>query len=309
MLNKFSGFCLTLYLCIFCLSGLAAEDSEKNIQAGMSDMIQESDFSDVEDVDLSSLVIDALDFGFVFDSFKVDEFSASTTAFGPFYNNIDFPNGSKFWAIRPFYSYDYDSDNDRTVRDFIWPLGSDKIFNDERLTRVLTYYKLDYDMSNPYSSYAASVFPLLFWGKGNNEKSYFALFPIAGRIGNFLGMNDIEFLLAPAYVKYRTNKMTSTSVLWPIFNYTTGPGVKRYRVWPFYGRNINEDVWAKHFVLWPIWTDVTYHLEGGKGYSFILFPLFGRTKTQNQSTLWLAPPLIRFTDSEVQKLVYCPWQI
>jgi hypothetical protein len=306
-----SNFVVKICLC-FLLYSLVVADSkaagfDKYVQTGMSDMLQEQSFSDVDDAKISTLYVETLDLGFIFDNFKLTEQASKIGAVGPFYDSINFPDGSKFRGFRPFYSYSYNSKNDRTIIDVLWPLASEKEFNDERLTRILTYYKLDYEVSNPYSKYAASVFPLLFWGRSNVGKGYFALFPVGGRIGNFLGISELEFVLAPLYIKYHTNGMNSYNFLWPIFNYTTGAEVKRYRVWPLYGRNINEDVWAKHFVLWPIWTDVTYHVEGSKGYSFILFPLYGQTRMQNQSTTWVIPPLFRFTFSEPQDLIYCPW--
>jgi hypothetical protein len=307
MINK----TIFLFILLIAVVSSFAENQQNNVakynQPGMSDMMQEDDFFSKDDTSKAQYVVKELDLGFVFNSFKIEDYGSRISCMAPFYESITFPNESKFWAIRPLYSYSYNAKNDRTIRDILWPLVSDKIFNNQRMTRILLYYNLDYDTTDYKSDYAASVFPLLFWGRNRQGNPYFAAVPFGGTIDNFLGSDEAEFILFPLYSKYRTGKMTSTNFLWPIFNYTSGPGVERYRVWPLYGRNINEDIWAKHFVLWPIWTDVTYHLEGAKGYSFILFPLYGQTRTQNQSTTWVFPPLFRFSFSEPQTMIYCPW--
>jgi hypothetical protein len=99
----------------------------------------------------------------------------------------------------------------------------------------------------------------------------------------------------------------TTSVLWPIYSHTRGTGIERDRVFPIFGKSVLEGKYEKKFVLWPFWTSADYFYPGDSGKSWILFPLCGRAKMEQESTWWVIPPFFRFTDGVKQDKLYCPW--
>jgi len=78
-------------------------------------------------------------------------------------------------------------------------------------------------------------------------------------------------------------------------------------VFPFYGQLKREEAYRKRFVLWPIWTEAEYYYPGSSGRAYILFPLFGRTRLEDQDTLMVVPPLVRFSRGERLNVVNSPW--
>jgi hypothetical protein len=78
-------------------------------------------------------------------------------------------------------------------------------------------------------------------------------------------------------------------------------------VFPFYGRSVDEGEWTKQFVLWPFWTHARYHEPGHSGSSYVLFPLYGRTQTEDQAGWMVLPPLFRWSQSAERTELNAPW--
>lgn len=226
---------------------------------------------------------------------------------GPVYEHQEAGKRLAFTGVRPFYSVTTDRSRDRTLREFLWPLGIVKDLGRERHWRFLTAYGHDFDRGDPESRYRGMVFPLLFWGEDAHGESYAAAFPFGGKLNEFIGRDRIVFVLFPLYAYSTINDLETWDVLWPIYSRTTGGDVDRLRIFPFYGQSSNGDDWHKHFVLWPIWTHARYHYPQSSGTAFILFPLFGRTRLTDQQGWMVLPPLIRWSRRGDHTELNCPW--
>jgi hypothetical protein len=86
-----------------------------------------------------------------------------------------------------------------------------------------------------------------------------------------------------------------------------GEYVHRYGVFPFYRVSEHEDIYWKKSVLWPFWNWARYLTPGRSGYSYIVWPLWGRTRQEHQQGWMFLPPLFRFEWGEGGTLVLCPW--
>jgi hypothetical protein len=151
------------------------------------------------------------------------------------------------------------------------------------------------------------LLPFYFQGRGAGGENYFALFPLGGTIREFLGRDDIAFVLFPLFGKSRVNEVKTTSVLWPVFSHTRGDGIARDRIFPIYGKSALAGKYEKKFVFWPIWNSAEYFYEDNPGKTWILFPFCGRAKMEKESTFWILPPFFRFTDGEEENRLLCPW--
>ncbi len=225
---------------------------------------------------------------------------------GPFYERASATNGMEFLAVRPFYSSVKDPANERWVKDFLWPLYTQKGFKDETYGRFLFFgYSSDFSTTN--DRHRVWVLPFFFKGESAEGEKYVALFPLGGTLREFLGRDEAMFVLFPLYAKSRINEVQTTSVLWPIGSKTTGDGIERFRVWPFYGRSLHEGKFEKKFILWPIYNSVQFTDQGNPGGGFVLFPLYGRVATEKGETRWLLPPFFRRSVSADQRYLYAPW--
>jgi len=226
-------------------------------------------------------------------------------SFSPFYDNLTTTNGS-FFAVRPFYSHTIVAEGD--IQDVLWPLYSRKEFKEEQSSRALIFW-----WTHQFPSDQTSVrdrnwlLPFYFQGTDKNGEGYFALFPLGGTINEFLGRDKIMFVLFPMFGKSQINDVKTTSVLWPVYSHTRGAGIQRDRVFPIIGKSTLEGKYEKHFLFWPFWTSAEYFYPGDSGKAWLLFPLCGRAKLEQESTWWILPPFFRFTDGVKQDKISCPW--
>lgn len=212
----------------------------------------------------------------------------------------------EFSAVRPFYSRERDG-RGREVLDVLWPLASHRVWGRESNWHVLTAFGWTADRDDPDSPYRSWIFPLLFFGRNRAGEDYGALFPLGGRILDFCGRDEVSFTLFPLYSHSRLNDLETHNVLYPLISRTTGEDVRKFRVFPFYGRAVKRGDSDKRFVLWPIWTSVRYERPGVKGGGFVLFPVYGHLKMENQESWMILPPLIRWSKSAKGRQGYYLW--
>lgn len=229
-------------------------------------------------------------------------------ALGPLFESRRSPAGDRLWALRPMYSYMLDARDSLWRCQMLYPAlmakGKDAEW-DGHFLLLLSYH--DFDVNNPRSKYRLWLVPVYFQGRDMHGANYAAVFPLFGSIREFLVFDEIRFALFPVAVQTRTDDVKTTAALWPIISRTTGGGNDRLSVFPLYGYSRLREESDKYYLLWPFWTHARYAPPQSPGYGYVLFPVYGRVKLENQESLMLAPPLFRFAESEKQNLVYCPW--
>ena len=247
------------------------------------------------------------DLGPVFGKYEDVHGEIHTKAVGPFFETVASTQGMSFVAFRPFYSKLKDPVNDRKVLEVLWPLTVSREIKDESLWRVLIFFGFNHDTEKTKHRNRLWLFPFYFQGVDKEGVKYKALFPIGGSIHEFLGRDEISFALFPIRSKSKLNDLKTSNWLWPLISETKGTNIYRARAFPFYGVSELKGKYKKKFVLWPIWNSVEYKYPGSSGKGYILFPLWGRVNLEDQKTLWVIPPLFRFTKGDKLNVTYCPW--
>ncbi len=226
---------------------------------------------------------------------------------GPVYEHVEWEDERAFRAIRPFYSWTSDPGFESTHTDWLWPLGQWRADGTMRSGRFLLAFFQDFDADDPQSQSRTWVLPFFFSGHSRLREPYTAVFPLGGRIHDFLGADTIRFVLFPLYADSRQGPDETVHVLWPVFSRTHGPQLERWRVFPFYGQATERDGTERRFVLWPIWSSVRSENTDDDGGGFVLFPLFGRVRTEHQSSFTLIPPFFRYSTHPHGTELYYPW--
>jgi hypothetical protein len=248
-----------------------------------------------------------LDLGFVTTSDTSPEGAQRCRAVGPVYERQNTGEGQTFTGVRPFYSLTVDADRERRLHELLWPIGTVKYLGPEKNWRFLLAYGHDFDSETEGSRYRGMVFPLVFWGRDKHDAPYFSIFPLGGTLNEFLGRDRIVYALFPLYAYSVINDVETWDYLWPVVSRTKGEEVSRFRVFPFYGRSEDEGEYTKHFVMWPFWTHARYHEAGRSGTSYILFPLYGRTRAEDQQGWMVLPPLFRWSKTAERTELNAPW--
>ncbi len=247
------------------------------------------------------------DFGLLGDTWTDAAGNRHSRVLGPFYEHIDFADGRRMTAFRPFVSKFSNAEGDRTSREYLWPVASSKKYKDERSWRVLNTYYQDFDIYDDHSRYRLWSLPLYFQGRDATGTSYVALFPLGGRIHEIFGRDRVSFTLFPLKSSSRINEMKTRTWLWPVYSITEGDDTKKFRLFPFYGVHEKKDQFRKKFVLWPFYTSARYTGEKIHGSGTVLFPLWGHTRLTDQETWMLLPPFIRYTKGEKMDMLHAPW--
>ncbi len=236
--------------------------------------------------------------------------SARFRALGPLAEYQQGDNGITFTAARPFYSVVNDPASQRLLKEYLWPVGMIKENRGETYSRFLVFFSHDFNNTNSCSRKRFIGFPFFYAGRDINSNKYFAVFPIGGSIHEFLGRDEIDFVLFPLYASSSVKDVKTHDILWPIVSWTKGGDVSRFRIFPFYGQSKNKERWTKRFVLWPLWTSVRYEYPDQKGSGFILFPLYGQTKVKGKKSWTFLPPLFKMARGGKNNMeLHFPWPI
>jgi hypothetical protein len=214
---------------------------------------------------------------------------------GPFYEDTVSENGDRFRAIRPFTSKTIDAAAERALRESLWPLLVSKSFREQFSVRSLFVYYLNSDVNDPESRWRLFVVPFYFQGRSEHGEDYLAVFPFAGTLREFIGQDEIKFTLFPIRMTSSLNEIKTSHWVWPIYSRTSGKGIYRFRLVPFYGQSRQRDNYEKKFILWPFWTTAQYMYPESHGDGYILWPLFGRLDLSDQKSWMVLPPFFRVT--------------
>jgi hypothetical protein len=228
---------------------------------------------------------------------------------GPFFESAVSPEGRRVWAFRPLYASARDPESRRRVYDVAWPIAGGLRLGDERSFRFLTAFYRDFDVTEPKSRYHVRVWPVYFQGRDAQGRSYLGIFPLGGRIHEFLGRDEIAFFLFPLTMYSSINEVRSYEFLWPLIARSEGKGIGRFRIAPFYGYAKHRDRFEKRFVLWPFWTWARYKYPNASGRGYVVFPLWGHIKLQDQETWFVVPPLFRFSRGARMNYSHYPWPL
>ncbi len=241
---------------------------------------------------------------------------AEWTALGPFFESApDSESGEWRQALlRPLMCSYKRRDGWARGRDFLWPLALTQRLGRESHQRILLALHTNRNLDRPKSPERWWLLPVFFFGRDRNAHPYFACFPIGGRIAEVIGLDQVRFLLFPLYLDTRKGRITSQTLLWPIFSRTRGPHLRKWRVFPLYGQSRTPEK-SQEFLLWPIFHHIRTRRNGGRfrGHGFFVLPAggfqrekdrHGRTTATAWTVLW---PFFSGLRSSGQRKLDCPW--
>jgi hypothetical protein len=228
-------------------------------------------------------------------------------ALGPLVEWRRGPEGDSLWAVRPLASRVSQPRRDRDVWYLLWPLVSYRTLGPQSDLSALALHVHDADRFRAGSRGRAWLLPFFFVGRDARGGVYAAVFPLGGTLRDFLGRDQTAFVLFPLYSFSTLKDLRTHDVLWPVFSFTAGEQVRRYRVFPLYGRATRRGHSDKRFVLWPFWTSVRYDVPGARGRGFLLFPLIGHIRLENQESWTVLPPFFRWSRAEGLTRAHLPW--
>ena len=215
-------------------------------------------------------------------------------------------NGLSTWAVRPFTSGGAEK-NEHAAGEALWPLSFAWDLENNHSVRVLTSFYTDFDKTDPNSRYQWWCFPFWYQGRDAHGTNYAAFFPLGGTIRDFAWQDEAFFVLWPLYIHNVQKGEDSYHVLWPLFTRENNAHNDRLRVWPVYGWNIRRGEYDKRFCLWPFVTWAHYDRPGYSGYGYLVLPLWGHIKRENQEDWMLLPPFFKYGTSPHQTLGWAPW--
>lgn len=140
--------------------------------------------------------------------------------------------------------------------------------------------------------------PLFFAGGGPPGERYFALFPVAGKIRDFIGFDEFSFLLFPLY--YQVRKVVETVETFhnitPLIGWVDGgPRDGSWRVLPLYAHSRWEGKYDKYSVLWPFFHYHRARQDMPDPSTLVaLWPLFKIDRSDRHSFKTFLWPFFRF---------------
>ena len=230
----------------------------------------------------------------------------SIDALGPFVSYKKTPDTEEY-GFRPiFYNY-RDYSKDRTAFDFLYPLMTHRSFEGDtkfQLIEYLFYYSSDLRPSG-FREYSYMLFPFVFGRKDENpEESYFAFFPVYGKLRHKFGKDEINFFLFPLFLQTKEGGATNNNFVWPFIGAYSGGGVSGGRLWPVYGWRGKEGDFEDEFALWPIYMHRERDFYGEKLTSTAFLPFYYGTEApgRTQKTyLWPFVNVIDDTNKDVRR--------
>ncbi|MFA4910909.1 MAG: hypothetical protein WC649_07705 [Desulfobacteria bacterium] len=241
----------------------------------------------------------------------IDKESTELDAAGPFFTFQSKPK-EKEYGFRPFFYVREKEDDHFKEVEFLYPLGKYRKTDKERVSQFIPFFSSHKDLTEDSKKPSDFGFFPVFWGKDEEEKSYWGVFPIYGRLNHRFGKDQIRFVLWPVYSDSKEDDSWTYNVLWPIFSYTTGGDKRVFKAWPLYGHEEKTGEYSKYFALWPIFFFQKTDLDTDNPQRFTaVFPLFvdsSSPQKDSKSFLW---PFFSYTNDKANnyKQWDMPWPI
>lgn len=185
---------------------------------------------------------------------------------GPIFEYRKNPDGSRSQTFRPLLLHTVNPAGTRKNTYFLYPFFSYQWEPD--------YYRFSFfalintskiETPERPDSHSLDVWPFYFSrSSGNPERDYKALFPIAGRMKQRFGRNEITWFLFPLYATSEDKGRTTTYTPWPFIRSTSGDGAKGWGLWPLFSWEERPNDYSYRSFLWPLGYKVVRQTDGGE---------------------------------------------
>lgn len=181
------------------------------------------------------------------------------------------------------------SDGEASYSEYLYPVASKK--SEPGYSFFQGLHLANYDFGSEKNDDEVMLFPFVFYGKTEEKGSYFALFPVGGKIYDKFGRDEMRFALFPLYGHTRKDDTTITNILWPVYARIRGVNESGRKFWPVYGHSTKEGVYRKTFYVWPFGFSYDTGLDtDNPTYLRAVLPFFvGKESPQESSRTYLWP--------------------
>jgi hypothetical protein len=194
-------------------------------------------------------------------SYYTSEGQTEVEILGPLFTWREDEQGSE-WGIRPFMYLTEDPAQELWRWEFLYPLGKYQFKEGNRKSYLVPFSLLRNEVttSAPERREKASSFLTAFWGETDEGEKYGGFFPIAGRLKERFGRDEIAFYLWPFYSRIEDEGEITWRTPWPIYSRMGGAAEGLY-IWPLWGHKMRDREYDKGFILWPFYTYINQDLD------------------------------------------------
>lgn len=238
--------------------------------------------------------------------------AAEIVDFGPFYQKVQIDDQTHYRIGGPFYEKvkgESDETVTRTIRpfyytttatgsyakketDWLWPLCSERFFNDWQRRRWLLFGKTQ-KYPKQGDLYRSTWLIPFYWHSVTNDTDHsWLFFPIWGEGKNLMGADYYKFWFLPIYFENQSNDVKSVNWFWPIYKRSDGEHYKQRRYFPFYGYVQRRDRYNS-FIMWPFYHHQHSLREDTINNMTMIWPFYGwgefdssRRHVKSKSVLW-----------------------
>jgi len=194
-------------------------------------------------------------------SYYSSEGAKEVEIFGPLFTWGTDERGTE-WGVRPLLYLTRYPSQELWRWEFLYPLGKYQVKEGDGKAYLVpfTLFRDEKTSSAPERRERTSSIVTAFWGQTDEGERYGGFFPIAGRLKERFGRDEIQFYLWPLYSRIEDEGETTWRTPWPLFSRFGGAAEGLY-IWPLWGRRERADEYKKGFVLWPCYVYMDEYLN------------------------------------------------
>jgi len=215
-------------------------------------------------------------------------------AIGPLFEYSSKGKSNDLLALRPLFS---EEDNGILYSiDVLWPFFVYRENDFEKYWRFFLLYSGSSKINDKFKAENPHTGLIPFWAYGRDEenKLYWAIFPIYGNLKNFLAYDSIDFVLFPIYLKTKKGETKGKAYFWPIWNYDEAPSFRKFRFFPFYAYHERYNVFKRVSYFWPFYHNAEYYNPKAEGKGWFLWPFYGENSFKNLKSWTFLWPFFSF---------------
>jgi hypothetical protein len=211
-------------------------------------------------------------------------------ALGPFFEWFASPSKAAFF-FRPIYNKRNGKPEKVVESDFIWPFGSGTRRPD-LVRRVFWPLYLNDAETYPDKSdqKRSTLLPFWLYRRGKDQPTDFMLWPLYGKIHNYLARDEWRFVLWPLYMYDRIGPCQGWSFPFPFLKYVKwDDGGSGFKFWPLFGWKNRPGKLRTRFYIWPFYMREWRKTDQGEFNSLLCFPFYGyidAPKGYSRAYLW-----------------------
>lgn len=211
---------------------------------------------------------------------------------------------TEYRTVAPLFGIDKERNGDY-VAHHPFPLSFTSSRHGERFSMFVPLYAWSYKLDRYTNSmgWKLAMLPGLLMENTEAEGLKLGLFPVFGRLRDFLTFDQLMFVMWPLFVYTERAGRIAYHMPWPFFGWAYGNGQKSHHLWPIYNKSSIEGSYDRTSVLWPFFHFHTNYILGNKEEpeeTWMLWPLVGRKTRGSYTSTSILWPLFGYASDPEQ---------